>query len=327
MELYISEERELDLNLKSLSDEKLINDTEQLVKEERALLTSILHHLREIERRRLFSKLACSSLFDYAVKKLGYSEDQAARRISAMRLLRDLPELEEKINFGALSLTHLGLAQTLFHKEQKLGAKPFSKNEKLDLLNRLEGKSTREAEKIVVSMSSQPEAFRKDSVRTLTAVLSEIRFTASDELLQKIEKLKGLRAHVNPGASLAELFEDLCNLGLKQWDPAAKNSSIVCRTKSLSSPAAPRVRPRQNDRVKKISISQAAIRRQVWLKAKSKCQNCDSTYALEIDHILPRARGGDSSAENLRLLCRGCNQRAAIEAFGIQKMENYLEKR
>src|SRR6185369_13706857 len=106
-------------NLTSLSDQTLLNETQKLVKQERELLSQILHHLREIERRRLFSFLKLSSLFEYATQELGYSEDQAYRRIQAMRLLKELPEIEEKINLGALNLTHLGMAQSLFKREQK----------------------------------------------------------------------------------------------------------------------------------------------------------------------------------------------------------------
>ncbi|MCX6117779.1 MAG: hypothetical protein NT027_09570, partial [Proteobacteria bacterium] len=69
------------MNLVQLSDNELHLETQTLVSQERQVLTKILHHLREIERRRLFSDFSCSSLFDYAVKMLGYSEGQAQRRI------------------------------------------------------------------------------------------------------------------------------------------------------------------------------------------------------------------------------------------------------
>ncbi|PWU15627.1 MAG: hypothetical protein C5B49_11520 [Bdellovibrio sp.] len=96
--------------LGSLSDSALLENTQTLVKQERELLTEILHHLKEIENRRLFSSLGYKSLFDYAVKHLQYSEDQAARRISAMKLLKELPEIEEKIELGSLTLANLSMA-------------------------------------------------------------------------------------------------------------------------------------------------------------------------------------------------------------------------
>jgi hypothetical protein len=71
--------------------------------------------------------------------------------------------------------------------------------------------------------------------------------------------------------------------------------------------------------------SKAEINRQVWRQGQSQCSNCKSTYALEIDHIIPRAAGGLSTFQNMRLLCRSCNQRAAIEFFGLTKMEKHLQ--
>ena len=46
-----------------------------------------------------------------------------------------------------------------------------------------------------------------------------------------------------------------------------------------------------------------AIREQPW------CSVCGGTEDLTGDHIVPRSRGGSSTRENLRVLCRGCNSR------------------
>jgi hypothetical protein len=100
------------MSLRSLSDKELLAATERLVQEERSLITEVLRHLREIETRKLYSELGCKSLFDYAVKKLGYAEAQAFRRINAMRLLKDLPEIEQKIDQGVINLTSLSLASS-----------------------------------------------------------------------------------------------------------------------------------------------------------------------------------------------------------------------
>ena len=106
------------MDLKNLSDESLHTGNIETAKEEREVLTRMLPRLRETERRRLYSKHKCQSLFEYAVKYLKYSNDQADRRIKAMRLLQDVPEIEEKINAGALTLTNLALAQKLFSVER-----------------------------------------------------------------------------------------------------------------------------------------------------------------------------------------------------------------
>ena len=138
------------MDLRSYSDDVLLSETDRVVQREREITTAVLHHIREVERRRLFSALKFSSLSQYMIERLHYSEDQAHRRISAMRLLQELPELEPKLQAGELSLTSLNMARTLFRKEKKQG-KEYSKDQKLELLERLENKPAREAAKVIVS--------------------------------------------------------------------------------------------------------------------------------------------------------------------------------
>jgi hypothetical protein len=294
------------MNLKSLDDQSLLTRTEKLVREERELLTNVLHHLREINQRRLFSALGYKSLFDFTVRRLGYPEDQAYRRIAAMKLLQELPEIEEKISQGEISLTHIGLAQSLFKQEKKTQQKEMTHQEKLSVFEQISGKPVRQAERITFSLSSAPEIQRVDRIVSVSENRVELKLMASAELRSKIERLKGWLAHTDPHLSLGELFNKLCDLGLQEWDP--------------SKTAAPRKRRVTRSQV----TSQARIRSEVFLKAQNKCENCGSSYALEVDHIQPKALGGGNFAENLRLLCRSCNQRSAIDKFGQRKMEVFI---
>ena len=291
------------MTLKHLSDDVLIEQLKKLVHEEREILMSVLHHLREVERRRLFAKYQCGSLFAYAVTELKYSESQADRRISAMRLLRDVPpqdtpQIEAKITSGRLSLTNLVLAQTLFSKEKKAG-RQMTVETKLEVLSQLENQTTRQAEKIVCGISPEMLARKK-----------ELRFDLIDDdsLREKLLRLKGHYAHAQPNMNLTDLLHRLCD---------EKLESINKRR----APSAPRVNLKTT-----ATPSQAEVRRLVWRRDKGQCSNCRSTYALEIDHVRPRAMGGPSTLENTRLLCRACNQRAAIEHFGLAKMAGHLER-
>src|SRR5690606_13389360 len=91
--------------LNEISDEVLWQKTKVLVNEERRMTAEVLRHLSEIERRKLFGRRGYSTLFEYAVRELKYSEAAAQRRILAMRLLNELPQVEEKIQSGELSLS------------------------------------------------------------------------------------------------------------------------------------------------------------------------------------------------------------------------------
>lgn len=290
------------MNLCGLSDENLICKTDTLVREEREVLAKVLHHLREIERRRLFSDYGYKSLFDMAVKRFGYSEDQAYRRIQAMRLMYEIPELEDKICSGEMSLTLIGVAQTFFSHEKKANAE-LSPACKIAVVSQLSKMSVREAEKVTRSMSASPDTLRPDRVNVVSQEKIEVRFVGSAALTEKIEKLKGLLAHSNPGMGLGELLEKACDLAIASVEPVAKTKVNTPAEKSASI------------RKRRVTIRE---------KSEGKCQICHSTYALEIDHIVPRAKGGGDDSENLRLLCRSCNQRAAIKEFGVEKMAKYL---
>ena len=71
-----------------LGDQQLLDQTRRLAANERALEVHILDHLAEIDRRGLALRRGFSSLFDYAVRELRFTDAAAQRRIQAMRLHR-----------------------------------------------------------------------------------------------------------------------------------------------------------------------------------------------------------------------------------------------
>lgn len=49
------------------------------------------------------------------------------------------------------------------------------------------------------------------------------------------------------------------------------------------------------------------VRQRVWQRYGGKCVECGADQYLEFDHIVPVAKGGSNSDNNVQLLCRGCN--------------------
>ncbi len=284
------------MQLQKLSDSALLSKLEGLGSAERATLVTVLQCLCEVNRRKLFSELGHTSLFDYCTKKLRYPEDQAQRRIVAMRTLTELPEIELEITRGTLNLTTLGLLDSHFRHEQVT-----NRDRKLELTRASLGKSKREVESMLAKMAKSPVVLKPDQIRVLSETHIELRFVAKTSLRPKIEKIRDELAHKHPSLSLGHLFELLCDIR------AGKPND--------NPPAPARVTPRQR---------KPSLRRQVFERDNHQCTRCHSTHALEIDHIIPKAKGGPTTLGNLRLLCRSCNQRAAINEFGQEKMDQHL---
>ena len=70
-------------------NEKLIG----LVKNERQLTHEILNHILLFQKCNGHLNLGYSSMHQYLTRGLGYSDDQAYRRLKAARLLNELPNV------------------------------------------------------------------------------------------------------------------------------------------------------------------------------------------------------------------------------------------
>jgi 5-methylcytosine-specific restriction endonuclease McrA len=53
-------------------------------------------------------------------------------------------------------------------------------------------------------------------------------------------------------------------------------------------------------------------------------RRCSSRFGLEFDHLIPYAKGGESTLENCRHLCANHNRFAAVREFGQEKMSTYF---
>ena len=98
----------------TLGDQQLLDQTRRLAANQRSLEVHILDHLDEIDRRGLALRRGFSSLFDYAVRELRFTDAAAQRRIQTMRLCRRHGWVRAKLHSGELTLTAAAQLETAF---------------------------------------------------------------------------------------------------------------------------------------------------------------------------------------------------------------------
>ena len=207
---------EINQSIQNLKDEELLEKTKWLAAEERKITAELLTYLLEVEKRLLFAARGFSSLFDYVTQELGYSESAAYRRISSMRLMAQLPEIEEQIKTGGLTLSQLTQAQRFFKQEEK-NEISFPLEQKREIIQSLQGMSSRESERELASLSSCPESFlNKDQIKPVSQTHSEIRFVAEQNLVDQLDQIRGLLGHQDSELSIAELISKMAEITLEK---------------------------------------------------------------------------------------------------------------
>ena len=243
-----------------LSDRELLRETSKLVRHERHLQGAIIDHLAEIDARRLYLQRSFSSLFDYAVRELGYSDAAASRRIGAMRLCADAPQAREGLRDGSLTLSAAAELQWAFDRQRRRGsisgtaptapagsapagatgpddpaanfapAVPSSPPDPepplvLDAVGRqklVEEAAGKSARKVRQMLADlDPElAPPADRVRPLGDGRYELKAVIDADCQQGLEQLCGLLSHLDPRMTMGQLVGRLVQEALDRHDPS-----------------------------------------------------------------------------------------------------------
>src|SRR4051812_13299129 len=107
------------MELKLMTDKTFLDNFSYLVKSERKITADLIEYVKEMDRRRLYLEMGFTSLFQFMTEHLGYTPGSAQRRIDSARMLRDVPELREKLASGELNLMQVStLARAVREKEK-----------------------------------------------------------------------------------------------------------------------------------------------------------------------------------------------------------------
>lgn len=305
----------------------VLTEIQNAVADERKSQLRVLHLLREVENDGHYLELGFPSLFEFATRYLGYSAGAAHRRMQSMRLLKVLPQMEAQIEDGRLSLCVAAKTQSFFRAEDQKrkgeGEEKLSVQAKQEITQSMLGRSMRECERKLAEISPTL-AFPPEKARELALGKTLIQFSASEELMEKLERLKGMLAHRNPDGSYEGLFEVLAEIVLKKVatkyaeakkaEPQREAAVKVATPKTSADDANPPTHT--NDGKKEASrYIPAEVKRRVYARDGGQCtyedsqtgRRCESQFALQFDHAQPYAWGGPTCESNLRLRCRAHN--------------------
>ncbi len=322
-------------------DQTLLTQVKHAAHREREATQVVLQHLLEVERRRLYLKLGYPSLFDFCLRELGYCAGSAHLRIQAMRLLREVPRPEresisQKISTGALTLSQLSNVQT--YSRQVVSHRVHAE-QKLEILKKLEGQSTRESQKIILGeLGLSGSGHERLRIRGPDQV--ELTVTLDAETVELLEEWKALTSHSNPEGRASEALRAALKLAVERAkkkrgvaveelpSPVGVDQKGEAGVGAMPGPGGRLQVPLHSHEVAPLANARhsaaipTALRRLVWVRDEGRCtyrdtrsgRRCDGVRYLEIDHITPRAQGGRHELRNLRLLCGGHHRLRHLES-------------
>lgn len=127
------------------SDEDLLRDVSALATRERQSTARLVAALAELDARRLYLGVGCSSLFTYCTQVLHLSEHAAYGRIEAARAARRFPVILDRLADGSVHLTAICLLAPLLTADNHVA-----------LLDAARHTSKRDVEHLVASVRPQP---------------------------------------------------------------------------------------------------------------------------------------------------------------------------
>jgi hypothetical protein len=321
---------EVKMRIQSLSNSELMARFGKLVQTERKITHLVLECIAEIDARKIYLERAYPSLYDFMVKEFGYSPSAAMRRIESARLLRDIPEMSEKIEAGALNLSQLSKVQQAIRTVQKIEDRKLDVAEKRNLLRKIEYTTQNQTELILAQELSLPvineerEKLHRDESVSITMPFTKEQMTL-------LEKVQDLTAHCVPEKKWSDLVVYLAEKELRartqtKHKVSNKNNFLPAEKtpeQKLNSPE--QIFQPESIQVRKpITPSQ----RKALMKDDGHCKyrdpitnkTCDAKRFAQVDHKTSIWAGGSNEDYNLQVLCAAHNRLKYAKESGLHPL-------
>jgi hypothetical protein len=277
-------------------------------------------------------------------KELGLTPNQYWKRAQAGRVFINFPEFIEMVLEGKTHISHIAL---LAPKITQANCEIFMKE--------IPGMSDREVRRLVASV-------RNDGSRDMIASTMDLKLTLTMEELKFLDRAREVLSMDGHVPADEEVFVKALKDLIDKRDPVKKaERAEIRRSKNEQVPSAPKESssaPKESERddgycndgqpypdlltllsnfspsVPKVTRERipSHVRHKVFLRDGGRCTyedengRCEAKLTLQVDHIVPVCHGGDSSLENLRLLCREHNLMEARRIVGDETMDRYRSR-
>jgi 5-methylcytosine-specific restriction endonuclease McrA len=349
-------------SLAHLSAGALLAGTRFLVATDRATTAELIAHLAEVDARGLYLPEGYPSSFEWCTGHLGFSRDSACKRIRAARAARRFPAIFPMVADGRLSLSSVGLLAAHLTEENhaelltaaaglsklaldQLIAERFPRTDLITMVTPVGAAMAAPATggtsddalgapgrcdsaelvapgplHVPVNTMNGTHIAERARLTPIAAGRYALQVTIDQETFDALGYAKSLLGHSVPSGDLAQVLGH----ALK---------ALVTRLEKVRFAKCARSAPSRRRGTQNPRHIPAAVRRLVWERDGGRCtfvgendHSCEARSRLEFDHIVPVARGGQSTPGNLRLRCRAHNQMAAERAFGREFMRHQREE-
>ena len=324
------------IRIQELSDSALEASLRELLHSGARTEARIAAHLAEVDARRLFLAAGFTSLYEYCLKELKLSENEAIHRIAVARVASAFPIALDLLEQRSIHLSAICVLRRYLTPENHR-----------ELLEAACGKTRRQVEELVAERfpgrDVRSELRRLPRFDPVTGTQYRLTLGVSLDLKAKLELLRDLLAHSNPTGDLAVVVERAVDLALlavqkRRFGMKGPKQETTSRKSPDQGGPSPKVELHETRRgseaasplpragAKSGSVRRAipnAVKREVATRDELRCtyvspqgRRCTSQAFLQLHHVEAWAKGGADSVENLRLLCASHNALLAERDFG-----------
>jgi 5-methylcytosine-specific restriction endonuclease McrA len=296
-----------------------------------------LARIAEFDARRLYLPEGYPSMYQFCVSELKYSDDEADTRICVARAAHEFPAIYPMIQDRRLNQTavlRLALRLNTENTEDLLAAAANRSKAQLALLL-AERFPQADLPALVMAIGTAgacaepvgnaeapnlgpgciqpvPERVGRSVPRAKVTPLAPqrfaLQFTVGDEAHALLIRAQDLPGHSAPSGDLSELFLRAMRMFVERLE----KQRLAATSRPRARRGSPKGRTIPNE-----------VKRAVWERDGGQCtfvsergHRCEERSGLELDHVIPVARGGEATEGNLRLRCRAHNQHEADRVFG-----------